>query len=103
MRPSRRRFCDSGGKGKIEQMKPNKLDLKMTVAQERAELYFSAHPRSPAAVRRPKLSTRSGLWIAMLGRSIEEGVVGFGPSVEAALRAFDVRYLSSLRPPAETG
>jgi hypothetical protein len=80
----------------------NKL-LEMKAAEERAKLYFAAHPRSPAAVRRPTLSSRSGLWIAVLGRNIEEGVVGFGSSVEGALRAFDAQYLNSLRPPAETG
>jgi hypothetical protein len=68
-------------------------------AQERAELYFIAHPRSPAAVRRPKISVRSGVWIALLGRNIEEGIVGLGASVEAALRAFDAQYLAGLRPP----
>jgi hypothetical protein len=77
--------------------------LKLKAAEERAELYFAAHPRSPAAVRRPSLSSRSGLWIAILGRNIEEGIVGFGSTVEAALRAFDAQYLNSIRPPAETG
>jgi len=82
-------------------MKPNpETEAK---ARELAGLYFDAHPGSPSAVRRPKLSARSGVWIALLGRSVEDGIVGFGSSVEAALRAFDVRYLSALRPPAETG
>ena len=31
-----------------------------------------------------------------------EGIVGIGPSVAAALRAFDVQYLAGLRPPNET-
>ena len=84
-------------------MKRNKVRLETIAAEERAEQYFAAHPRSPAAVRRPKLSTRSGVWIAILGRSIEDGIVGFGSSVEAALRAFDTQYLSAIRPPAETG
>lgn len=83
--------------------KTKKNHQEILAAQERAELYFAAHPRSPAAVRRPKLSTRSDLWIAVLGRNIEEGIVGFGYSVEAALRAFDCQYLNSLRPPPETG
>jgi hypothetical protein len=77
--------------------------LKLKAAEERAELYFAAHPRSPAAVRRPSLSSRSGVWIAILGRNIEEGIVGFGSTVEAALRAFDAQYLNSIRSPAETG
>jgi hypothetical protein len=47
----------------------------------------------------PRLFFRSELWIALLGRSIEEGIVGIGPNVEAALRAFDAQYLAGLRSP----
>jgi hypothetical protein len=32
---------------------------------------------------------------------VEEGIVGIGPSVSAALRAFDTQYLAGLRPPNE--
>lgn len=70
-------------------------------AMEQMELYCQAHPGSPAAVRRPRLLVRGELWIALLGRSVEEGIVGIGPSVTAALRAFDTQYLAGLRPPAE--
>jgi hypothetical protein len=66
------------------------------------ELYFAVHPRSPSAGCRPSLSVRSGLWIALLGPSVEEGIVGIGPTVEAALRAFDAQYLVRLRPPGLT-
>jgi hypothetical protein len=70
-------------------------------AMERMELYCAAHPGSPSAVRRPRLLFRSDLWIALLGPSIEEGIVGIGPTVAAALRAFDAQYLAGLRPPSE--
>src|SRR5882672_12646735 len=70
-------------------------------AMEQMELYCAARPGSPSAVRRPRLSFRSELWIALLGPSIEEGIVGIGPTVAAALRAFDVQYLGRLRPPNE--
>jgi hypothetical protein len=74
-------------------------DLKDTeAAMERAQVYFGAHPGSPSAVRRPKLSMRSGTWMAILGPTIEEGIVGIGTTVEEALRAFDVQYLAALRP-----
>jgi hypothetical protein len=49
----------------------------------------------------PQLFFRSELWIALLGPNLEEGVVGIGPTVAAALRAFDARYLTLLRPPNE--
>jgi hypothetical protein len=70
------------------------------MALERMESYCAAHPDSPSAVRRPSLSIRRGLWIALLGPSVEEGIVGLGYSVEAALRAFDTQYKVGLRPPS---
>ncbi len=71
-------------------------------AMEQMELYCQAHPGSPSAVRRPRLFVRGDLWVALLGPSVEEGIVGIGPTVTAALRAFDAQYLAGLRPPAKT-
>ena len=70
-------------------------------AVEQMKEYCAAHPGSPSAVRRPQLLFRGDLWIALLGPSVEEGIVGIGPSVSAALRAFDTQYLAGLRPPNE--
>jgi hypothetical protein len=70
-------------------------------AIKRIDLYCAAHPGSPSAARRPQLFLRSHLWIALLGPSVEEGIVGIGATVEAALRAFDAQYLAGLRPPPE--
>jgi hypothetical protein len=67
------------------------------MALEEMELYCAAHPNSPSAMRRPGLSIRNGLWIALLGPSIEEGIVGIGFTVETALRAFDIQYMAGLR------
>jgi hypothetical protein len=72
-----------------------------SAAMEQMELYCTVHSGSPSAVRRPQLFFRSDLWIALLGPSIEEGIVGIGPTVMAALRAFDTQYLAGLRPPSE--
>src|ERR1700745_424357 len=69
------------------------------IAVEEMESYCAAHPGSPSAVRRPVLSIRMGLWIALLGPSLEEGIVGIGYTVELALRAFDRQYIAALRPP----
>ena len=69
-------------------------------ARKEMKKYLAAHPRSPSAARRPQLSIRSGLWIARLGPSVEEGTIGIGPTVKAALRALDTQYLASLPPPA---
>jgi hypothetical protein len=74
-----------------------------TDAMERMELYCAAHPGSPAAARLPQLLYRGQLWVALMGPSVAEGIVGIGPTVEAALRAFDAQYLAGLRPPADRG
>src|SRR5438128_6888575 len=74
-----------------------------SAAMEQMELYCAARSGSPSAVRRPRLLFRSELWIALLGPSMEEGIVGIGPTVAAALRAFDAQYLAGLRPPSEGG
>src|SRR5881396_3514088 len=66
------------------------------------EQYCREHPGSPSAVRRPQLFFRGDLWIALLGPCMEQGIVGIGPTVPAALRAFDAQYLARLRPPNET-
>ena len=59
--------------------------------------YCKQHPRSPTAVRRPRLLQRGRTWVALLGSTLEEGVAGIGGTVGAALRAFDVQYLNSIR------
>jgi hypothetical protein len=68
-------------------------------ASEQMKIYCAAHPGSPSAMRRPQLFFRSDLWIALLGPSLEEGIVGIGPTVAAALQAFDAQYLVSLPQP----
>ena len=68
-------------------------------AIEQMKVYCAAHPESPSAMRHPQLFFRSDLWIALLGPSLEKGIVGIGPSVAAALRAFDTQYLVSLPQP----
>ena len=75
--------------------------LDRIAATQRAELYYDLHPGSPSAVRSPKLFKRSGVWVALLGRNVRDGISGFGPTVETALRAFDDQYINALRPPAE--
>jgi hypothetical protein len=65
-----------------------------TPEQAREEMikYCAAHPKSPTATHHPQLSLRNGLWIALLGSSGTDGIVGIGSTVEGALRSFDNRY-----------
>jgi hypothetical protein len=72
-----------------------------SMATQEMERYCSAHPNSPAAIRHPRLSIRGRTFVALLGPSIEEGIAGFGDSVQAALRTFDLQYWRSLTPPAD--
>jgi hypothetical protein len=74
-------------------------DEQEAAAQAELQRYCEEHPRSPSAVRRPRLLLRGRSWVALLGYTPEEGIAGIGGSVAAALRAFDVQYLNSLRPP----
>jgi hypothetical protein len=67
------------------------------MALEEMESYCAMHPNSPSAARRPALSIRNGHWIALLGPSLEKGIVGIGFTVEGALRAFDSQYMACLR------
>lgn len=75
--------------------------LDNVAARHRAELYCETHPGSPSAVRAPKIFMKSGVWTALLGKSVRDGIAGFGPTVETALSAFDRQYLDYLRKPRE--
>ena len=61
--------------------------------------YCNEHPRSPSALRRPRVMIRGSSVIALLGSTLQDGIAGIGGSVDAALRAFDLQYANSLKPP----
>jgi hypothetical protein len=71
------------------------------MAMQEMERYCEAHPNGPVSLRHPRLFLRGRTFVALLGPSIEAGVVGFGDTVQAALRAFDVQYSRSLTPAHE--
>ncbi len=75
---------------------PRRVVDHATAATEQMKHYCAKNPRSPSAVRSPQLFSRGDLWIAVLGPSVEEGIVGIRPTVAAALRAFDAQYLISI-------
>jgi hypothetical protein len=70
-------------------------------SDERNGVVLCVASAEPAAVRRPRLSICGRTFVALLGPAIEEGIAGFGDSVQAALRAFDAQYSRSLTPPAD--
>lgn len=74
-------------------------DTEVKAALAEMERYCEEHPRSPTATRRPRVMVRGRSFVALLGSTLEDGIAGIGSSVRAALRAFDVQYLNSLKPP----
>lgn len=80
-------------------MKTNDPDAeRMAAAMAEMEQYCKEHPRSPSALRRPRVLIRGRSIVALLGSTLEEGVAGIGATVESALRAFDLQYSNSLKP-----
>jgi hypothetical protein len=59
--------------------------------------YCKEFPKSPSALRRPRVMLRGSSWIALLGSTLQDGIAGIGGTVRAALRAFDVQYASTSR------
>ena len=93
------RVADEMKKDRATNLRPRHFFDQTSAAMSRMEAYCNAHPGNPSAVRRPQLLLRGQLWVALLGPNVEEGIVGIGPSVEAALRAFDRQYLAGLSAP----
>jgi hypothetical protein len=80
--------------------RPRPVRRQIENAEDEFESYAVLHPRSAAAVRRPRLIRRRQNWIALLGADLQTGIYGIGHSVHGALRAFDAHYHHSLQPPA---
>ena len=76
------------------------VDQRLMAIRE-MERYCLAHPNSPTATCHPRLSIRGRTFVALLGPSIEKGIAGFGDTLQAALRAFDLLYSRALTPPAD--
>jgi hypothetical protein len=75
----------------------HRVDQTLMAMQEMVR-YCAAHPNTPVSLRHPRLFIRGRTFVALLGPSIEEGIAGFGDTVQAALRAFDRQYSRSLTP-----
>ena len=71
------------------------------VVQTELQRYCKAHPRSPVAVRKPRVMMRGGRVVVLLGSTLEDGIAGIGSSIEAALQEFDVQYRNALNRSAE--
>jgi hypothetical protein len=69
-------------------------------AMEEMKLYCAAHPGSPAAIRRPRLSIRGRTVVALLGPAIEEGIAASATAL-APRCALLTRNTRALRPPSD--
>lgn len=67
-------------------------------AQREVERYCKEFPKSPSALRHPRVMLRGKSWIALLGSTLQDGIAGIGSTVRAALRAFDSQYARSSKP-----
>ena len=83
-----------------DQNHPSDKDRTLDAIKE-MERYCEMHSNGPAAIRRPALSLRGGNYVVLLGNSLGDGIVGFGSTVFAALRAFDFQYRKTIRPPQD--
>ncbi len=66
-------------------------------AARELERYCKEHPKSPSALRRPRLMPRGSSWIALVGSTLQDGIAGIGNSVQGALRAFDTQCANSTK------
>lgn len=60
------------------------------------ERYLHAHPASPAARLRPKMSMRGEIWLAFIGPELREGNSGLGQTPRDALEDFNRHFMEPL-------
>ena len=60
----------------------------------------AAAQERPCVLWKPSLFIDGNQWCALLGENIQEGVVGFGDSPDAAMWAFDEAWREKLPPGA---
>ena len=54
-----------------------------------AERFLKRNARTPAARLRPHIGISGSTWMAMIGKSVQHGLVGFGHTPRRALHAFN--------------
>lgn len=56
--------------------------------------------RAPHVLMRPRIFPDGNAWCALYGDNIQEGVVGFGDTPEAAAADFDLAWRQQIKPAA---
>ncbi|KKK78044.1 hypothetical protein LCGC14_2847530, partial [marine sediment metagenome] len=65
------------------------------------EVQAAAEKLRPSSLYKPALSIDGDQWCALYGANLQDGVVGFGISPDAAYRAFDEEWYKKLPPKME--
>lgn len=54
----------------------------------------------PSVIWKPELLRDGSMWCALFGENLVEGVAGFGPTPEEAMRDFDRQWMTAKTPAA---
>jgi len=83
------------------QLRDSQDQLAATTAKlEQAEAELEALP--PHLLMKPNLSLDGNKWCALYGVDLQEGVAGFGETIEDALKEFDIEWNRQVGPAART-
>lgn len=73
------------------------FDISHAVAMLQQEFSIAAaEMQRPSAIYRPALSRNGDQWCALYGADLVDGVCGFGPSPDEAMRDFDKNWHAKL-------
>ncbi|HEY4639401.1 MAG TPA: hypothetical protein VIG87_05720 [Candidatus Udaeobacter sp.] len=66
------------------------------IIRDEVEDFLATHPRSPAALLRPKLGVVGTVWLAYIGPKLKRGTSGLGQTPRDALEDFNLRFMEPL-------
>jgi len=66
------------------------------IIREDVEDFLEAHPRSPAAQLRPRMSMVEDIWLAFIGPEVRRGASGLGWTPRDALEDFNRHFMEPL-------
>lgn len=73
-------------------MSPVAIESLPGKCRKEVEQFLDKNPLSPAGRLRPRMGLNGTTWYALLGRNLQEGKVGFGPTPVTALQAFNRNF-----------
>ncbi len=66
------------------------------IIRDEVEDFLATHPRSPAALLRPKIGVVGTVWLAYIGPKLKRGTSGLGQTPHDALEDFNLRFMEPL-------